>query len=129
MASTDTATTVSEAGLRHDLDIAVRGIAARIRGVGGARIDRLEDAARAELSRLRVRKWIRQGRVLDDGRGVTASLCRVLIARGLRRLHERLGDDGLAAGRYEEAAAIVETLLDRDDLAGRMAEEACGRLD
>jgi malate synthase len=129
LAGTDTATTVSEAGLRHDLDVAVRNIAAWLRGAGRVRIDdRLEDAAGAELSRARVRQWIRHGRVLDDGRGVTASLCRGLIARGLRRLHQRLGDDGFAAGRYEEAAAIVERLLDRDDLALRMTEEAYDRL-
>lgn len=55
---------VTEAGVRQNVSVGIRYIAAWLQGVGAAAIDNLmEDAATAEISRSQVWQWIRHGRV------------------------------------------------------------------
>jgi malate synthase len=55
---------VTEAGVRANVSVGVRYIAAWLQGVGAAAIDNLmEDAATAEISRSQIWQWIRHGRV------------------------------------------------------------------
>jgi malate synthase len=55
---------VTEAGVRANVSVGIRYIAAWLQGVGAAAIDNLmEDAATAEISRSQVWQWIRHGRV------------------------------------------------------------------
>jgi malate synthase len=55
---------MTEAGVRANVSVGIRYIAAWLQGVGAAAIDNLmEDAATAEISRSQVWQWIRHGRV------------------------------------------------------------------
>jgi malate synthase len=55
---------VTEAGVRQNVSVGIRYIAAWLQGVGAAAIDNLmEDAATAEISRSQVWQWIRHGHV------------------------------------------------------------------
>ncbi|HEU5010235.1 MAG TPA: malate synthase A [Gaiellaceae bacterium] len=55
---------VTEAGVRANVSVGIRYIAAWLQGVGAAAIDNLmEDAATAEISRSQIWQWIRHGRV------------------------------------------------------------------
>jgi malate synthase len=55
---------ITEAGVRANVSVGIRYIAAWLQGVGAAAIDDLmEDAATAEISRSQVWQWIRHGRV------------------------------------------------------------------
>ena len=55
---------ITEAGVRANVSVGVRYIAAWLQGVGAAAIDNLmEDAATAEISRSQIWQWIRHGRV------------------------------------------------------------------
>jgi len=55
---------VTEAGVRANVSVGIRYIAAWLQGVGAAAIDNLmEDAATAEISRSQVWQWVRHGRV------------------------------------------------------------------
>jgi len=55
---------VTEEGVRANVSVGVRYIAAWLSGVGAAAIDNLmEDAATAEISRSQVWQWVRHGRV------------------------------------------------------------------
>ncbi len=55
---------ITDAGLRANVSVGIRYIAAWLQGVGAAAIDNLmEDAATAEISRSQVWQWIRHGRV------------------------------------------------------------------
>jgi malate synthase len=55
---------ITEAGVRANVSVGIRYIAAWLQGVGAAAIDNLmEDAATAEISRSQVWQWIRHGRV------------------------------------------------------------------
>jgi malate synthase len=76
----------------------------------------MEDAATAEISRSQIWQWIRSSRgVLDDGRKVTEDLVRGLLPEELTRVRSLLGEEGWAAGRYEEAARLFEELVFSDD--------------
>jgi malate synthase len=58
---------VTEAGVRQNVSVGIRYIAAWLQGVGAAAIDNLmEDAATAEISRSQIWQWIRHGRVDRD---------------------------------------------------------------
>ena len=55
---------VTEAGVRSNVSVGIRYIAAWLQGVGAAAIDNLmEDAATAEISRSQIWQWVHHGRV------------------------------------------------------------------
>ncbi len=55
---------VTESGLRTNVSVGIRYVAAWLSGMGAAAIDNLmEDAATAEISRSQVWQWVRHGRV------------------------------------------------------------------
>jgi malate synthase len=55
---------ITEAGVRANVSVGIRYIAAWLQGVGAAAIDNLmEDAATAEISRSQIWQWIRHGKV------------------------------------------------------------------
>jgi malate synthase len=61
--------TITEAGLRMNINVGVLYIESWLRGVGAAALHNLmEDAATAEISRTQVWQWIKTGSKLDDGR-------------------------------------------------------------
>jgi malate synthase len=102
---------LTEAGLRHNVDVGVRYLAAWLAGTGCVPLHHLmEDAATSEISRTQLWQWIRHGARLDDGRPVTARLFRDALAAELAR-----GDD--ATGRQAEAARLFEELVTAPELA------------
>ena len=55
---------ITEAGVRANVSVGIRYIAAWLQGVGAAAIDNLmEDAATAEISRSQIWQWVHHGRV------------------------------------------------------------------
>jgi malate synthase len=55
---------ITEAGVRSNVSVGIRYIAAWLQGVGAAAIDNLmEDAATAEISRSQIWQWLRHGKV------------------------------------------------------------------
>jgi malate synthase len=87
---------ITDAGLRANVSVGIRYIAAWLSGVGAAAIDNLmEDAATAEISRSQVWQWIRHGRFSrEDVEGVIAEIAAELpdepVYREARALFERL---------------------------------------
>ena len=64
--------TVTDAGVRSNVTIAIRYIESWLRGVGAAAIDNLmEDAATAEISRSQLWHWIHRKMVTAEGNTVT----------------------------------------------------------
>jgi malate synthase len=93
---------ITEAGLRLNVSVGIRYLAAWLAGTGAAAIDNLmEDAATAEISRSQVWQWVRAARF-------TADEVRSAVADEV----ERLGDGyGEAAALFEEVA-LSERLVD-----------------
>src|SRR5687768_2596913 len=108
---------ITEAGLRGNISVGIQYIGAWLAGNGCVPVYHLmEDAATAEISRSQIWQWIRSSRgVLDDGRKVTEDLVRGLLPEELARVRTVLGEQGWAAGRYEEAARLFEELVLSDD--------------
>jgi malate synthase len=110
---------ITEAGLRHNVGVGVRYLAAWLAGSGCVPLHHLmEDAATAEISRTQVWQWIRHGARLDDGRRVTAELFREVLAREVQG-----GDAHLAA-----AARLFDELATSADLADFLTLPAYERL-
>jgi malate synthase len=100
--------TVTEAGVRNDVAVALRYLSAWIEGNGAVAIFNLmEDAATAEIARSQLWFWIHRGGALDDGRPVTAELYRRVREEELAKM-----EDG---GRLA-AAALLDELVLADEL-------------
>jgi len=102
--------TITEAGLRNNVDVSIQYMAAWLGGNGCVPIHNLmEDAATAEIARSQIWQWIRHPKgVLDDGRKVTVELFRQITREELARLRAELGEAAFAAGNFERAAEIID---------------------
>jgi malate synthase len=102
--------TITEAGLRSNVDVSIQYMASWLGGNGCVPIHNLmEDAATAEISRSQVWQWIHHpSGVLDDGRKVTVELFRQITGEELAKLRSRLGEAAFAAGNFERAAKLLD---------------------
>ncbi|MCZ6795953.1 MAG: malate synthase A [Planctomycetota bacterium] len=104
---------ISEQGLRTNVCVGVRYIAAWLRGKGCVPLNHLmEDTATAEISRAQVWQWIhhRSG-VLDDGRKITATMARAVLHEELQHIKAEIGVEAFEDGRYQLAADVFEELI------------------
>jgi malate synthase len=103
----------TERGLRENVSVSLRYLAAWLGGNGAVGINNLmEDAATAEISRSQIWQWLHNGVTLDDtGEQVT----RNLVARILDDESEAIGADAFAAGHYQEARELFEHVAVADD--------------
>ena len=100
---------VSEAGVRANIDVALQYIEAWLRGTGAVAIHNLmEDAATAEISRSQLWQWVQRGARLSDG--TTIDRLRYIALRGetLASLKRERGD---AESRLDDAAALLDRLV------------------
>jgi malate synthase len=122
--------TITEQGVRHNLDIGIRYLGSWLTGIGCVPIYNLmEDAATAEISRAQVWQWIRHRACLDDGRTITAELVRGWLREELERVCADLGANNTALQRYQEAADMIENLVTSDTFSEFMTTAAYERLD
>jgi malate synthase len=107
--------TRTTAGLRLNVCVGIRYLAAWIGGTGRVALDNLmEDAATAEIARAQVWQWIRHGATLDDGTHVTPELVRRLIDEEIERIRIETGDVQYRAGWYGIARDLFENLCFAD---------------
>jgi len=111
--------TISEAGLRTNLNVGTLYLEAWLRGVGCVPIYNLmEDAATAEISRAQVWQWVRHGaRIGDGGPVIDAELCRRLIEEELAKIEAMVGAETFAAGKYREAAEMFHEMITAEEFA------------
>ena len=115
---------ITEAGLRQNLSVGIRYLAAWLRGSGCVPLyDLMEDAATAEISRAQVWQWMHHG-ARSRGRP-NASICNALRSgaseRKCRRIARRARPtSGFGRGRYDlmppslfERARHPATIFDR----------------
>jgi len=102
---------ITEAGLRNNIDVGIRYLAAWLGGNGCVPIhDLMEDAATAEISRAQLWQWLRHASRLADGRVVELPLIREMLREQLEQLRAELGAAEFAAGYYARAARLVDRL-------------------
>jgi malate synthase len=101
--------TITEAGLRQNINVGIGYIEAWLRGLGCVPLYNLmEDAATAEISRAQVWQWIRHGASLDDGRIIDAALCRAVLAEEVLKLQQAAEP----TARYIDAAKLFSDLIE-----------------
>jgi malate synthase len=99
--------TITEAGLRWNIDVGLQYVEAWLRGLGCVPIYNLmEDAATAEICRAQVWQWIRHSAKLDDDRAVTPEMVRSATAQQLSKLKSQFGP-----GRFDDAAKVFEQMM------------------
>jgi len=95
---------ITEAGVRGNVLIALRYIESWLRGVGAAAIDNLmEDAATAEISRSQLWQWIHENSVTAEGRRIDSDWVEELLDDVVDRL-ERTPTD-----RFDDALTVLRT--------------------
>jgi len=100
--------TITEAGLRQNLNVGIGYIEAWLRGTGCVPLYNLmEDAATAEISRAQIWQWIRHRAKLEDGRTIEMALCRAVVDEELAKLHA-----SNTSGGYVKAAELFRELTE-----------------
>jgi malate synthase len=93
------------AGLRADVEVGIRYLAAWLDGNGAVGIHGLmEDAATAEISRSQVWQWVRAGVVLDTGETVTEDLVRRVVDEEVHAIATGVGQ----LDRLHDARTLFE---------------------
>ena len=103
--------TVTEAGVRTNIEVGIRYIAAWLCGRGAVPIHNLmEDAATAEISRSQIWQWLVHGATVQMEGGFTETLTQRLYERlyneEVKKLSAELGPVAFAEGRFVEASQI-----------------------
>ncbi len=127
LAVSETPGEITEAGLRNNVDVALRYLAAWIGGNGAVAIHNLmEDAATAEISRSQVWQWIHNDIALaDTGQTVTKELVERIIEEELAGIGAEPGFD---AGLYGQAAELFKQVALDDDFAEFLTLPAYARM-
>jgi len=96
--------TVTEGGVRQNVDVAIQYIASWLRGTGAAAIYNLmEDAATAEISRSQIWQWVHSGSSTVEGDLITPAYVNKIADEETDRLRAELGHDVYDGARFEEA--------------------------
>jgi len=102
---------ITEAGLRGNISVALQYIAAWLGGNGCVPINNLmEDAATAEISRSQIWQWLHHQAKLDDGRVVTSELYAQYLPEEMNKVKQREGAQ-FNAELYKRAGDMLTQLV------------------
>ncbi|GGX70153.1 malate synthase [Litorimonas cladophorae] len=105
--------TVTEAGVRTNINVGIRYIAAWLCGRGAVPIHNLmEDAATAEISRTQIWQWLRHGARVEMEGGfqetMTDRLYQRLLVEERNAIRDEIGADAFNEGRFPEASELFD---------------------
>ena len=104
------------AGLRTNIDVGLRYLAAWLGGNGAVAIHNLmEDAATAEISRSQIWQWVHNGVGLGDGEPVTPQLVRAVADDVLASIRAEIGEQAYGSSRFGDARALFEQVALADE--------------
>ena len=110
---------ITEAGLRTNVNVGFQYISFWLAGRGAAAINSLmEDAATAEISRAQIWQWVHHGAQLADGRTITPELVRETLDEETAKIREQVGEETWQAGR----PAQTREIFDRVALSAELIE-------
>jgi malate synthase len=122
---------ITEAGLRDNINVAVRYLAAWLDGQGCVPINHLmEDAATAEIARAQLWQWIHHPTgILDEGQNVTRALFLRLLREAAGSIKAEIGEAAFDRGQWRPAAALLEQITVADSFEPTLTRLAYEQLD
>ena len=122
---------ITEAGVRGNISVAIQYLAAWLSGNGCVPINHLmEDAATAEIARAQLWQWCRHAAgKLEDGRNIDTALVSAWIQQQLSTIEQQVGAEAFAAGNYAEAAGLLDAINLSDPLVEFITLPAYAMLD
>ncbi|WP_376695351.1 malate synthase A [Wenzhouxiangella sp. EGI_FJ10305] len=123
--------TITEAGVRGNINVAIRYMGAWLGGQGCVPINHLmEDAATAEIARAQLWQWARHARgVLEDGRDIDLDLIRRWQGEELEKIRADVGDEAFSDGHFLRAAELIYEVTADDDFVEFLTLPGYDRLD
>jgi len=110
--------TITEEGLRLNINVGILYIESWLRGHGAAAIHNLmEDAATAEISRTQVWQWIHNQEKLEDGREISYELYEEILPSEIEKIKTYVGAEQYASGKFKEATQLYGQLIKEKDFA------------
>ena len=104
-------------GVRTNIRVGVQYLEAWLRGNGCVPLYNLmEDAATAEISRTQLWQWLHNSAQLDDGRTITQSLFRKMLAEEMSRIEDEVGQQRFRHGRFELASQLFQEIIEQRQL-------------
>jgi malate synthase len=127
LAVSETPGEITEAGLRNNVDVGLRYLAAWMGGQGAVAIHNLmEDAATAEICRSQIWQWIHNDITLaDTGEQVTKELVERVISEELAKIAAEPGYDEKL---YDQATALFKEVALDDDFVEFLTLPAYARM-
>ncbi|MBL7739261.1 MAG: malate synthase A [Chitinophagaceae bacterium] len=107
--------TITEEGLRHNINVGILYLESWLRGNGAAAIYNLmEDAATAEICRTQVWQWLHNRAKLNDGRTITHALYEDLRDDEIEKIQHAVGSQAYQDGKFTQAICIFNKLVVQD---------------
>jgi malate synthase len=104
--------TVTEAGIRKNINVGVLYTEAWLRGYGAVALYNLmEDAATAEISRTQVWQWLKNEVRLKDGRKFNMELYKDLFNDEVKKIKAELGEEHMKNSKFELAFNLFDELV------------------
>jgi malate synthase len=103
--------TISEAGVRMNINVGIQYLEAWLRGNGCVPIYNLmEDAATAEISRAQLWQWRKHGASITDGAKIDDALLKRLFAEEMDKIRGEVGAAAWKRGKHKEARDLFWSL-------------------
>jgi malate synthase len=103
---------ITEAGFRTNISVAIQYIAAWLAGRGAVPINNLmEDAATAEISRAQLWQWVHHQAELADGRKASEELFHQWLKEEMEAIAGSITVQDFSQGRYVDAAELLKKLV------------------
>lgn len=109
--------TITESGLRTNINVGILYIESWLRGVGAAALFNLmEDAATAEISRSQVWQWLRHGKAyLKGGPVIDRDLYGRMVDEEMEKIKRLVGPEDFEKGRFAEAREVFDRVASAKD--------------
>ncbi len=108
--------TVTDAGLRTNINVGILYIESWLRGNGAAALYHLmEDAATAEISSTHVWQWLLNSTKLDDGRVIDQELYQELKNEEIEKIKQYVEKENYKTGEFKKAIKLFDDLVLSND--------------
>ncbi|MCS7313225.1 MAG: malate synthase A, partial [Acidobacteria bacterium] len=122
--------TCTEVGLRNDVNVALQYLESWLSGVGCVAIwNLMEDTATAEICRAQLWQWRTHGVHLADGPRVDADRIRRVMAEELEAIRSLVGPQRFESGRFDEAARLLDRLVNGTEFIEFLTQDAYDLID